>query len=510
VSPPTRGFFPADIHIAYGLPAPTVVTGSGVIAIVDAFDSPTSLNDFNVFSAQFGLPLETSTNPTAPSNNVFQVVYQNGIQPATDLDWAGEISLDIEWAHAMAPGAKIVLFEAASSFSSDLDTMVQVASNYPGVKQVSMSFGSNEFLGESASDFIYSKPGVNYFASTGDVGGIVSYPAISQNVIGVGGTSLTMNVGKTAVVTETGWTGSGGGLTAVSEPAPLSQLAYTNRLVRSNPDVAAIADPATGCAFYDTTGGTGWGVVGGTSLACPVFTGILNSSNFFQPDMATLFELLYLEFPADANLSPPNPSAFRDITTGTAGSFTAGPGYDLVTGIGVPNGLLNSVVASLHNLPKSVVKLIGSKMTGTVTKLSVADSDPVIIVSQPVLNVGQVATAEADYRILQPATLLDSWVLSSSLNADPVPNGAAFDPKLVTMQVLVYNFKFTRWDLLKAFPSTGAFVASALGPSNFPEYMDAHGLIKVKYQAIFPQRLGAIPFEFSMDLSNIDVTLKKL
>src|SRR5205823_6185722 len=112
--------------------------GSGVIAIVDAYDYPTALNDFNVFSRQFGLPVETSSSATASTNQVFQVVYASGRKPRTNGGWAQEAALDIEWAHAMAPNAKIVLVEAASNSFANLFNAVDVASSIAGVKEVSM------------------------------------------------------------------------------------------------------------------------------------------------------------------------------------------------------------------------------------------------------------------------------------------------------------------------------------------------------------------------------------
>ena len=129
------GYYPADVRAAYRMPASG---GSGVIAIVDAFNDPTALSDFNGFSAQFGLPQETNTVATAKTNKVFQIVYATGTKPADDTTgWSSEISLDIEWAHAMAPNAKIVLVEGADD--SSLDAAVAVAKAITGVHEVSMN-----------------------------------------------------------------------------------------------------------------------------------------------------------------------------------------------------------------------------------------------------------------------------------------------------------------------------------------------------------------------------------
>src|SRR5260370_32708958 len=107
---PGGGMTPAQLPSFYALGSSG---GSGLIVIVDAFHYPTALNDFNFFSAQFGLPQEPSTNPLAPTNTVFQVVYATGKQPRTNCGWSQEAALDIQWAHPIAPSAKIFLFQAA-------------------------------------------------------------------------------------------------------------------------------------------------------------------------------------------------------------------------------------------------------------------------------------------------------------------------------------------------------------------------------------------------------------
>src|SRR5215510_6802122 len=138
-SSPT-GKTPSDIRTAYNLPS---TGGAGTIAIVDAFDYPTAVNDFNTFSSQFGLPTETG------DGSVFQVVYPKG-RPRQNCGWAQESALDIEWAHAMAPNAKIVLVLARSNSFADLFQAVNVAETLPGVAQISMSWGGGEFSSETA------------------------------------------------------------------------------------------------------------------------------------------------------------------------------------------------------------------------------------------------------------------------------------------------------------------------------------------------------------------------
>ena len=125
------GLVPSEVRAAYGLPAYTLgqSAGSQVIAVVDANDYPTAVADFNAFSQTFGLPQETG------SGNVLQVVYATGNRPSANAGWSQEAAIDIEWAHAMAPAAKIVLVEAASSNFSDLLYAVQVAGTISGVRE---------------------------------------------------------------------------------------------------------------------------------------------------------------------------------------------------------------------------------------------------------------------------------------------------------------------------------------------------------------------------------------
>src|SRR5262249_20343805 len=141
------GETPSSIASVYNLTAQ--LAGSSVIAIVDAFHYPTALNDFNVFASQFGLATETSTSALSSSNKVFQVVYATGSRPRANCGWAQEAALDIEWAHAMAPNAKIVLVEAQSNSFSNLLAAVDLAT---AGSQVSMSWGGSEFSSEASYD----------------------------------------------------------------------------------------------------------------------------------------------------------------------------------------------------------------------------------------------------------------------------------------------------------------------------------------------------------------------
>lgn len=328
---PAGGMSPSQLWSFYGVTGMSGATvyGSGVIAIVDAYDYPTALNDFNVFSNQFGLPIETSTSATAGTNKVFQVVYASGKKPRANGGWAQEAALDIEWAHAMAPGAKIVLVEAASASFSDMYAAVDVAKKIAGVKQVSMSWGGSETSTEAANDSHFNAAtGPVFFASSGDTGGKVIYPSASSFVVSVGGTSVaTSSAG--AFSAESAWTSGGGGPSAYIA-RPSWQTAST-AAKRGTPDISADADPNTGVAVYDSysyQGYSGWMVFGGTSASAPAMAGMLNATGKSYANTTAFLTSLYTNFKN-------TPSNFRDITAGNNG-YAAAAGYDYTTGVGAP------------------------------------------------------------------------------------------------------------------------------------------------------------------------------
>ena len=319
-SGPGGGMVPSQIRSFYNVSA---TGGSGVIAIVGAFDYSTALADFNAFSNAFGLPSETSTNALSPSNAVFQVVFATGSRPRKNTGWAQESALDIEWSHAMAPLAKIVLVEAASNSYRDLFKAVDVAKGLPGVRQVSMSWGGGEFAGQTAYDGHFNSDSVMFFASSGDQGGVVSYPSSSPLVVSVGGTSVATDSAG-AFSGETGWSGSGGGASTV-ELRPSWQGGLPAGTARVVPDISLDADPKTGVSVYYNKF---WYVFGGTSVSSPCMAGIVNASGSSATNSTQLLTNVYSHL-GDAGL-------LRDITSGAAGSFTASTGWDFVTGCGAP------------------------------------------------------------------------------------------------------------------------------------------------------------------------------
>ena len=273
------GLSPDQVRTAYSIPSNL---GSGAIAIVDAYHYPTSLADFNTFSIQFGLPTEPSASATAGTNAVFQVVYAAGAQPTTDTGWSQEMAIDTQWAHAMAPSAKIYLVEAKSSSIVDMMAAVNVAKVLPGVRQVSMSFGTTE----SACNFVKYDPnlvqsGVVFFAAAGDTSNELDFPALSKNAVSVGGTTLNID-GIGNRIHENSWSQSGGGKSAF-EPRPTFQNAVAKSVLgyRGGCDISAVGDPMTGVSVYDSTpngGISGWINFGGTSVSCPIIAGIVNAA----------------------------------------------------------------------------------------------------------------------------------------------------------------------------------------------------------------------------------------
>ena len=330
-SPAPAGYGPADLQSAYSLPAGG---GSGqTIAIVDAYDDPTAEADLAVYRQQYGLPACTS------ASGCFSKVDQRGdtSYPPADGGWDGEISLDLDMVSAVAPDARILLVEADDDDQANLGASVDEAVAL-GAEFVSNSYGSEYTStpgsGEDPSetttlDASYNHPGVAVVASAGDSGYGVAYPAASQYVTSVGGTSLTSDPGTARGWSETAWSGTGSGC-SLYEPKPAFQH-DTGCADRSVADVSAVADPATGVAVYES--GVGWGVDGGTSVASPVIASVYADAG--TPAAGTYPN----SYPYAAG------TGLNDVTSGTNGGCTVGylcnavPGYDSPTGLGTPDGL---------------------------------------------------------------------------------------------------------------------------------------------------------------------------
>jgi kumamolisin len=331
-----RGETPNSIRAVYNLPS---TGGGGIIAIVDAYDYPTAVDDFNVFSNQSGLPTGNTCNGHNPC---ISVVYASGSRPAGNCGWNQEAALDIEWAHAMAPDAQIVLVEADSSSFTDLFKAVDVASTIvsanSGSGAVSMSWGGSEFSSETGYDFHFDTSNVVFTAASGDSGGKNIYPSVSPNVVSAGGTTINRDANGN-FVSETAWSGSGGGPSKYE-----SRPTYQNAIMaivgsqRGAPDFSFDADPYSGVSVYDSTpcqGLSGWMVFGGTSVSAPSLAGIINlaASEKGHSPAADSFDELGMIY---TNLG--SATDFRDITSGRAAKFKAATGWDFITGVGSNQG----------------------------------------------------------------------------------------------------------------------------------------------------------------------------
>lgn len=321
------GYHPSQIKAAYG------ISGSGAgqtIAIVDAYGSPTINEDLKKFCTKFGLPL---------AQGQLTVHNMGGPLVPYDADWAMETSLDVEWVHALAPRAAILLVVAQSNSNADLFAAVQYAAQNAPV--VSMSWGGPEFANEASSDSYFQHSGTVFIASTGDSGSEVQYPAASPNVVAVGGTAIYLKPGTgTLKFPEVAWEGAGGGVSQY-EILPSYQTSFPGITgnKRCVPDVAFAADPNTGVLVYNSnydTSTNGWYVVGGTSLAAPCWAAITGLANQARAAVKLLpltdgHQALYdLAITSYA-------TSYRDITMGYNGDFAALAGYDFITGLGSPN-----------------------------------------------------------------------------------------------------------------------------------------------------------------------------
>jgi subtilase family serine protease len=326
------GYVPLQIRHAYGLDQLTNGGAGQVIAVVDAFGSPTLQNDLNVFCDQFGLPRTT-----------LQFVYGGARTKRTDAGWALETSLDVEWAHALAPKAKIIVAVAGSASTANLTAAIDAAVN-AGATIVSMSWGGSEFSSQASYESHFQHSGVTFLASSGDNGSGASWPATSPSVVSVGGTTLPLDAVGNLTSPESGWSGSGGGFSSYFN-RPSWQNGWQTNAYRAFPDVALVADPATGVAVYDTTsynGKSGWFKVGGTSASCPMWGAIVALANeqrvasgapLLTGSDAALYSVAGSTETSGASLYG---FFFFDVSSGSNGGFSATPKFDEVTGLGSP------------------------------------------------------------------------------------------------------------------------------------------------------------------------------
>ena len=397
-APPYSGYgyeTPASLACHYGLvtvasgvspncnPNTTTVNptgGSQSIAIVDAFDDPEAPADLAYFSDVFGLPFSVSQFQVVWGPTPYSGTCPGYVPVDTTGGWEVEESLDIEYAHAMAPSAKIYLVEACSNNDQDLQQAVLVANNLvqcglteinntgdpstttvgtcpttsTGKGEVSMSWGGGEWSGETGTscpgaytsalnDGCLMGTNIVYFASSGDSPGTI-WPGTSVNVVSAGGTTMRRNA--TAPYNfkqEAAWV-SGGDGPSFYEPRPSYQASVSSIVgsYRGTPDLSFDADPNTGVWVYDTfpvdcyymfdCGWYSWWIVGGTSVSSPALAGIVNRAGGFHSTSSAELNVIYSNKAVTAD--------FTDITYGFCGNymgFSTFTGYDFCTGVGVVN-----------------------------------------------------------------------------------------------------------------------------------------------------------------------------
>jgi hypothetical protein len=516
-----HGFFPNQIRTAYGFdqivltnkngqPSGIAADGSGqTIAIVDAHDQPNIQSDLAVFDQTFGLPAANLVQL-----DEFGKALNQKNTPTANQGWGLEISLDVEWIHALAPNAKILLFEANSASVLDVFQAVQSAAATTGVDVVSMSFGISEnFLDPNFENFfdpIFTTPSghapVSFVAASGDDGGGLfdnfhnffpapNYPALVPTVLGVGGTKLTLNPDNT-YNSESAWIGSGGGQ-SFFEAQPSYQNGVQNSGFRQSPDVAFDAQPSTGVPVYDTLGVTvggnffnGWLKVGGTSFGAPAWSALLALADQGRQNIG----LGSLGNP-EADVYQLPSSDFHDITTGNNLANPALPGYDLVTGLGTPvaqnvvhdlitlveqgvkpgNGQGNSNGNGLNVQSFTTVSLPGSTMVqemgpSAVAPVAIATSAPVLRIAAPVVvNADLFVPAHVTVTPVVHLATDDDDSQSIATPAAPVTHDeqpAAAAPKMPIIapeEAAVYDAVFTEEATAPLAPVTTAPVEERVG-----------------------------------------------
>jgi subtilase family serine protease len=344
-TPASTPYAPAQIRHAYGIDQLNVTGFGQKIAIVDAYGNQNIKSDLTNFCNTFGLKAATVTvlgsNPGGNGNG-----------------WDLETSLDVEWAHVVAPDATIILSVAPTASDSDLLAAVDAAVA-AGASVVSMIWGGPEWSTDSGYDSHFNKANVTFVASSGDSGELnsqpeVEWPAVSPYVVSVGGTSLYLDANGNRILgpsglSETAWSSGGGGLSSYYGRPSWQTGWNTFASKRGVPDVSYLADPNTGLYVYSSTYG-GWYQVGGTSAGAPQWAALIALANQTRTTAVSGNGDIYNSKVA-GNPNTINPANFVDITSGANGSDSddiSVVGYDLVTGLGSP--LANNLIPALTGL----------------------------------------------------------------------------------------------------------------------------------------------------------------
>jgi subtilase family serine protease len=372
VSKPGAGLTPAQLARAYNL-GPLRRRGIDgahqTIVIVDSFGSPTIARDLTAFDEAFGLPAPPSLSIIQPAGRV--PAYQ---QTSTRNGWAGETTLDVEWAHAMAPGASIVLAETPTAENEGRSGFPQIVQAEEYVirrhlgQVISQSFGATEETFASAGALtslrrayqLAAQPAykVTVLAASGDAGAsgetynmqsmyprrVVEWPASDPLVTAVGGTALSLTGSGQRLRPDIAWDDGGGGRSAVfTQPAYQDSVRQQTGGRRAIPDISMNASCASSVAIYASYPGTGpghWQTICGTSMATPLFAGVVALADQVAGHSLGLIN------PALYKMAAAGDPGIVDVTRGSntiladgrrVRGFRAGPGYDLASGLGTIN-----------------------------------------------------------------------------------------------------------------------------------------------------------------------------
>jgi hypothetical protein len=336
-NPTGFGYGRPQLVKAYKLPSTSTTRN---VAVVDAYNDPNAVSDYNTYRSSWGL----AACNTSTEAGCLTVTNQNGAASPLPTNsgttgWATEESLDVDMVAAICPKCHVFLVEANGPQISALGTAVNSAVSVLGADYVSNSYGASDSSSDSTYDAdYYNHSGVAVTASAGDSGYGVEYPAASQYVTAVGGTTLHKNASVTRGWKETVWGSASGGEgtgsgCSTNEAKPSWQTGSPGCSGRTNNDVSSDANPNTGVAIYDTYDQGGWLEVGGTSVS--------------SPTIASVFALAGVPAAGTYPSSYPyaDPSALFDVTSGANGSCSpaylchAEVGYDGPTGLGTPDGV---------------------------------------------------------------------------------------------------------------------------------------------------------------------------
>jgi len=331
---------PSTIRTAYNVTpllsnASSNGTGQAVV-VVDACGDPRMASDLATFDRTNSLPKANLT-----------IYYPQGT-PCRDSGWSLETALDVEWAHVMAPGAALRLVVSARPSNADLFAAWNYSLSHHLGSVFSDSWAGNGACPGVALKIIQAAASqhVTILASSGDGGdwgvttGLVGlYPADCAPTLAVGGTTLTVNSTTGVYVSESAWSGSGGGyVPKTTEKSYQTKVKILDSYgYVAKPDVAAIADPASAVWVFDQKEG-GWFTVGGTSVACPIWAGFLADANAWRASngfgsAGALQKFFYDTVYGVNGTRASYAHDFHDVTSGSNG-WAAGAGWDAATGLG--------------------------------------------------------------------------------------------------------------------------------------------------------------------------------